>query len=102
LLLKNVPKETQECNSVQKDGEFLGALTSAILTVMYGDVPWTELLPRRRIRNIESKIDKQKDLYTNILALLDQNYRTSGSRFVMLQARLVPMIYYITEMPRNV
>jgi hypothetical protein len=64
----------QEGNSVTKGmGEVLEALTSAILTDMYGDVPWTEAAPPKKNPEIlNPKIDKQKDIYTNILALLDQ------------------------------
>jgi len=64
----------QEGNDVTKGmGEVMVALNSAILTDMYGDVPWSEAAAPIKIPEIlNPKIDKQEDIYKNILSTLDQ------------------------------
>lgn len=64
----------QEGNNVTKGmGEVMVAINSAILTDMYGDTPWSEAAaPTKLPENLNPKIDKQEDIYNNILSTLDQ------------------------------
>lgn len=64
----------QEGNNVTKGmGEVMVALNSAILTDMFGDVPWTEAAAPTKLPEIlNPKIDKQEDIYKSIIATLDQ------------------------------
>jgi len=64
----------QEGNNITKGmGEVMIALNSAILTDMYGDVPWSEAAaPTKVPENLNPKIDKQEDIYKSIISTLDQ------------------------------
>ena len=65
---------SQEGNDVTRGmAEVMIALNSAILTDMFGDIPWTEAAePVKLPKILNPKIDKQEDVYEGILSLLDE------------------------------
>lgn len=64
----------QEGNDVTKGmAEVMVALNSAFLTDIFGDTPWSEASQPIKIPEIlNPKIDKQEDIYKNIMSTLDQ------------------------------
>ncbi len=65
------PGGSQEGNDVTLGmGQVLMAYNIALLTDMFGDVPYTEALQTMQIKT--PVIDKQEDLYVEVLSLLDQ------------------------------
>lgn len=71
---------SQEGNSVTKGmAEVMIALNSAILTDMYGDIPFSEASQPTQIPSVlNPKIDKQADIYKSILAELDEAIKDLG------------------------
>lgn len=49
--------------------QILTAYNLAVVTDMWGDVPWTEAL--KGLENVHPKFDSQQDIYTAIFSLLD-------------------------------
>lgn len=66
---------SQEGNNVTKGiAEVLAALNSAIITDAFGDTPWSEaslINPDGTPKNMNPKIDTQKDIYIGIMQYLD-------------------------------
>lgn len=70
VIEKCSPGGTQEGNTFTKGvGEVLAAYNLAILTDMFGDVPWTEACDY--VNNMNPKIDKQEEIYQDILAYIE-------------------------------
>jgi len=66
---------SQEGNKVTKGiAEVLAALNSAVITDAFGDAPWSEaslINPDGTPKNMNPKIDTQKDIYIGIMQYLD-------------------------------
>ncbi|MHC1690019.1 MAG: SusD/RagB family nutrient-binding outer membrane lipoprotein [Bacteroidales bacterium] len=66
---------TQEGNRVTKGiAEVLAAINSAIIADMFGDAPWSEaalINPDGTPKNLNPKIDSQKDIYAGIIGYLN-------------------------------
>jgi len=66
----------QEGNAVTLGiAQLLAAYNSALIADMYGDAPWTEasvVLPNGNPAYMTPKVDKQQDIYTGIMTLLDE------------------------------
>ena len=74
IVMKTSEGGEQEGNDVTKGmAEVMIALNSALLTDFFGDAPWSEAAQPTTIPEILTpKIDKQEDIYKNIMSTLDQ------------------------------
>lgn len=75
-IIKKTDPVTGDDNNLYARGiaQILTAYNLAVLTDMWGEVPWTEAL--KGAANLQPSFDKQSDIYPRIMTLLDEGIAT--------------------------
>lgn len=78
-IIKKTDPETGDDNNpyVRGIAQILTAYNLAVLTDMWGQVPWTEAL--KGAANLQPVFDKQSDIYPKIMSLLDEGIATMNT-----------------------
>jgi hypothetical protein len=78
MIKKTDPETGEEDNPYARSiAQILTAYNLAILTDMWGEVPWTEALKGAEI--LQPKYDKQSEIYPKIIQYLDDGITTMGT-----------------------